>query len=80
MLLPFIRQDHDVLFQQDKTRPRMAAMAQHALRGVQQLPWPARSPYLSPIEHVWIMMKRVDNLSPELTTTIAELWQRVQDA
>ncbi|GFX73577.1 transposable element Tcb2 transposase [Trichonephila clavipes] len=26
--------------------------------GVMTLPWPARSPYLSPVEHVWDQLKR----------------------
>ena len=57
----------------------MVAAMQHALRCV-QLPWPARFPDLSPIEHVWDMMKREHTLSPKPTTAIAELRQRVQDA
>ena len=58
VLLPFLRQEGDVLFQQDNARLHTAAATQRALRGVQQLPWPERSPDLSPIEHVWDMMKR----------------------
>ena len=42
-------------------------------------PWPARSPDLSPIEHVWDMMKRELTLSRQTATTIAE-FRRVQDA
>ena len=53
---------------------------QRALRGVQQLPWPARSPDLSPIEHVCEMLQRELTLSPEPAATIAELRQWVQDA
>ena len=44
VLLTFIRQEGDVLVQQDNTRPHMAAAMQHILCGVQQLPWPARTP------------------------------------
>ena len=58
VLLPFLRQEGDVLFQQDNARPHTPAATQRALRGVQQLPCLARSPDLSPIEHVWDMMKR----------------------
>ena len=58
---------------------RTAYVHLRALRGV-QLPWPARIPDLSPIEHVWDMMKRELILSPESATTIAELRQRMQDA
>ena len=53
----FLRQEGDVLFQQDNARPHMAAATQLALRGV-QLPWLARTPDLSPVEHVWDMMKQ----------------------
>ena len=58
VLLPFIRQEGDVLFQQDNTRPHTAAATQRALRSVQQLPWPVRTPTPSPTEYVWDMMKR----------------------
>ena len=34
VLLPFIRQEGDVLFQQDNACPHMAAAMQYALRGV----------------------------------------------
>ena len=57
VLLPFIWQGVDVIFQQNNARPHTAAATQRALRGV-QLPWPAWTPDLSPIERVWDMMKR----------------------
>ena len=53
VLLPFLRQEGDVLNRQYNTRPHKAAATLCALQGVQQLPWPARSPDLSPIEHIW---------------------------
>ena len=46
-----------MFFQQDSAHPHMAAAIQNALRGVQQLPWPARTPDHSTIEHTWDMMK-----------------------
>ena len=79
VLLPFLRQEGDVLFQQDNARRHTAAATQRAPRGVQQLAWPARFPDLSPIEHVWDMMKLELTHSPEPATTIAELRQQVQD-
>ena len=80
VLLPFLRQEGDVLFQQDNAHPITAADKQHALRGVQQRPRSRRSPDLTPFEHVRHMMKWEFTLSPEPATTIAELRQRVQDA
>ena len=65
VLLPFLRQESDVLFQQDNARPHTAAATQRALPGEQQ--------DLYPIKHVWDMMKRELTLSPEPTTTSTEM-------
>ncbi|GFX31266.1 transposable element Tc1 transposase [Trichonephila clavipes] len=46
------------IFQQDNTRPHTARVAQDFLRHFQSLPWPSRSPSLSPVEHVWDQLKR----------------------
>ena len=69
VLLPFLRQEGNVLFQADNARPHAGATTQRALHGVKQLPWPARSPDFSPIEHVWDMIKE-ETLSPEPATII----------
>ncbi|GFU70406.1 transposable element Tcb2 transposase [Trichonephila clavipes] len=41
------------IFQQDNARPHTPRVSQNCLRTVTTLPWSARSPYLSPIEHIW---------------------------
>ena len=69
-----------MLFQQNNACPHTAAAMQRAVCGVQQLPWPARNTELSPIDHVWDMMKGERSLSPEPISTIAELRQQMQDA
>ncbi|GFV62988.1 transposable element Tcb2 transposase [Trichonephila clavipes] len=46
------------IFQQDNARPHTARVAQDFLRHFQTLPWPARSPDLSPVEHVRDQLKR----------------------
>ena len=70
VLLPLFRQESNVPFQQDKARLHTAAATQRALRGVQQLHWPTTSPDLTPVEHMWDMMKRDLTLSPEPATII----------
>ncbi|GFY28183.1 transposable element Tcb2 transposase [Trichonephila clavipes] len=46
------------IFHQDNARPHTARVAQDFLRHFQTLPWPARFPYLSPVEYVWDQLKR----------------------
>ncbi|CAH2007245.1 unnamed protein product [Acanthoscelides obtectus] len=59
-LLPYLDTLADPTFQQDNARPHVARVTidffQH--NDVTLLPWPPRSPDLSPIEHVWDMMGR----------------------
>ncbi|GFW14536.1 transposable element Tcb2 transposase [Trichonephila clavipes] len=46
------------IFQQDNARPHTARVSQDFLRHFQTLPWPARSPDLYPVEHMWDQLKR----------------------
>ncbi|GFV58726.1 transposable element Tc1 transposase [Trichonephila clavipes] len=55
---PFLNGLPGAIFQQDNARPHTARVAQDFLRHFQTLPWPARSPDLSPVEHVWDQLKR----------------------
>ncbi|GFW67979.1 transposable element Tcb1 transposase [Trichonephila clavipes] len=50
---PFLNGIPGAIFQQHNARPHTARVAQDFLRHFQTLPWPARSPDLSPVEHVW---------------------------
>ncbi|GFW78452.1 transposable element Tcb2 transposase [Trichonephila clavipes] len=52
-VLPLMQWLPGAIFQQDNARPHMARMSQDCLRTVTTLSWPARSPDLSPIEHIW---------------------------
>ncbi|GFX87848.1 transposable element Tc1 transposase [Trichonephila clavipes] len=49
---PFLNGLPGAIFQQDNARPHTARVAQDFLRHFQTLPRPARSPNLSPVEHV----------------------------
>ncbi|GFU05072.1 uncharacterized protein TNCV_574291 [Trichonephila clavipes] len=55
---PFLNGLPGAIFQQDNARWPTARVAQDFLRHFQTLPWPARSPDLSPVEHVWDQLKR----------------------
>ncbi|GFU73131.1 transposable element Tcb1 transposase [Trichonephila clavipes] len=55
---PFLNGVPGSIFQQDNARPHTARIAQVLLRHFQTLPWPARSPDLSPVNHVWDQLKR----------------------
>ncbi|GFT32090.1 uncharacterized protein TNCV_3468961 [Trichonephila clavipes] len=50
---PFLNGLPGAIFQQDNARPHTARVSQDFLRHFQTLPCPARSPDLSPLEHVW---------------------------
>ncbi|GFV61385.1 mariner Mos1 transposase [Trichonephila clavipes] len=55
---PFLNGLPGAVFPQDSARPHTARVAQDFLRHFQNLSWPARSPDLSPVEHVWDQLKR----------------------
>ncbi|GFX17453.1 transposable element Tcb2 transposase [Trichonephila clavipes] len=52
-VLPLMKWLPGVIFQRDNARCHMARVSQDCLRTVTILLWPARSPDLSPIEHIW---------------------------
>ncbi|GFT33273.1 transposable element Tcb2 transposase [Trichonephila clavipes] len=49
---PLMQRLKRAIFQQDNARSHTARVSQDCLCTVTTLPWPARSPDLSPIEHI----------------------------
>ena len=76
LVIPFIQaQAINVTFQQDNARPHVARVVRDYLtqQNVDLLPWPAVSPDLSPIEHVWDEMERRLRHLPNQPVTLAEM-------
>ncbi|GFV44895.1 transposable element Tcb1 transposase [Trichonephila clavipes] len=52
-VLPLLQRLPGDSFQQDNAQPPTARMSRNCLHSVTSLSWPAPSPDLSPIEHIW---------------------------
>ncbi|KAI4874784.1 hypothetical protein NFI96_001621 [Prochilodus magdalenae] len=63
------------LLMQDNARPRVAGVCQQFLQdeGIEAMDWPARSPDLNPIEHIWDSMSRFIHQRHVAPQTVQEL-------
>jgi hypothetical protein len=80
VLVPYVQDIPNGLYQQDNARPHIARVSLEYLEhpNVNLLPWPPRSPDLSPIEHVWDMIgQRLKNLARR-PQTIQQLRHEIQ--
>ena len=70
----------DIVFQQDNDFKYTSKRAKKwfAKHGFEVMVWPAQSPDLNPIEHLWFLLKRRLAEYPESAKGITELWKRVQ--
>ena len=82
VVLPYIQGLPTAIFQQDNARPHLARIVQGFFvnRQIELLPWPARSPDLSPIENMWSMVAQRLTQITSPAATPDQLWQRVEAA
>ncbi|GFV86147.1 transposable element Tcb1 transposase [Trichonephila clavipes] len=79
VVLPYLQGLATAIFQQDNTRPQVAHVVKTFFvhHQIESLPWPARSPDVSPIKNTWSMVaQRLTQITPPAATP-DQLWQRV---
>ncbi|GFV97349.1 transposable element Tcb1 transposase [Trichonephila clavipes] len=82
VIFPYLQGLATAIFQQGNARPHVARIVQRFFvnHQIELLPWPARSPDLSPIENMWSMVaQRLTQITPPAAPP-DHLWKRVEAA
>ncbi|GFV94589.1 DDE_3 domain-containing protein [Trichonephila clavipes] len=71
----------EFLFMDDNALPHRANIVDECLRSedITRMDWPAYSPNLNPIEHVWDMLGRRIAVRQPPPTCLPELWRALLD-
>ncbi|GFW46208.1 transposable element Tcb1 transposase [Trichonephila clavipes] len=67
-------------FQQNNDQPYTPSVSQNCLHTVTTLPWPCRSPDLSPIKHIWDHLGRrvgYPTSLNELEARLQQIWNEI---